>query len=147
MYSGKLKFNRRNRPAPKGRGRSGAAAVEAAFCIPVVIALMFGTLETCSGIFLNESLKIVAYEGVRVGVRRGATLDMVQDRCEEILAARHVNGGTVTITPSDFGTLSALEPITVTVEAPYSGNSNFTFSIFTGRNSSASVAMMREFDD
>jgi len=147
VYTGRVKLNRRQRTSPHGRGRSAAAAVEAAFCIPIVIALMFGTLETCSGIFLNESLKIVAYEGVRVGVRRGATFEMVQDRCEEILEARNVQGGTVTISPTDFGTLGALEPIIVTVEAPYSGNSNFTFSIFTGSDSSASVAMMREFDD
>ena len=142
MYLSKSKINRRNRPI-----RNGEAAVEAALCIPVVILVMFGTLETCSGIFLNESLKIVAYEGARVGVRRGATFASVQERCEEVLAARNVTGAAITISPSNFESLAALEPITVTVTAPYAGNSALAFSIFELRDSTASVAMMREFDD
>lgn len=142
MHFSKPKIYRRQR-----RVRSGAAAVEAAFCIPVVILLMFGTLEVCSGIFLNESLKIVAYEGARVGVRRGATFEMVQARCEEILSARNVTGGEISIAPSDFDTLSALEPISVTVEAPYSGNGGFVSRLLVGRSASGSVSMMREFDD
>lgn len=141
MFIQNFKFDR-----SFGRLRKGAAAVEAAFCIPILIILMFGTLETCSGIFLTESLKIVAYEGARVGVRRGANIEQVRDRCADILSARKVNGGTVTITPEDFNTLDALEPITVTVTAPYQGNSSFVFRFFKDLSSNASVSMMREFD-
>ncbi len=142
MNFNNFKIRRRNR-----RRRNGAAAVEAALCMPVVIILMFGTLEACSGIFLTESLKIVAYEGARVGVRRGATFDMVEARCQEVLSARGVKGGTVTITPGNFADLLALQPVNVTVEAPYSGNSLFAFSIFTGHSAEGAVSMMREFDD
>ena len=55
------------------RRRQGVAAVEAALCLPVVLILMLGTLEICSGIFLRESLNIASFEGARAGVRRQAT--------------------------------------------------------------------------
>ena len=143
MYFKKFKIRNRNRRG----GPKGAAAVEAALCIPAVIILMFGTLETCSSIFLSESLKIVAYEGARVGVRRGATAERVSARCQEILTARQVTGATITVVPTDFSELDALEPISVTVSAPYNGNSRFVFSVFGGRTNDATVSMMREFDD
>ncbi len=130
-----------------GRQRRGAAAVECAFCIPVVIILMFATLETCSGIFLKETLTVAAYEGVRVGVRRRATASAVQTRCEEILAARNIQNATITITPSNFDSLDALDPITVTVSAPTAGNSLFIFDFMAARTASAEVSMVREFDD
>jgi len=138
-----FKINKRHQ---RGR-RRGVAAVEAAFCIPIVILLMFGTLEACSAIFLRESLTVAAYEGARVGVRRRATFEMVEDQCNAVLEARGIVNATVTITPNDFNTLSALEPITVTVSAPLEGNSSYVFNYFSNRQTTSSVSMMREFDD
>ena len=137
----------KSRRRPHGRQRRGAAAVECAFCIPVIIILMFATLETCSGIFLKETLTVAAYEGVRVGVRRRATAAAVEARCQAILDARNVQNATITITPSNFDSLDALDPITVTVSAPTAGNSLFIFDFMADRTASAEVSMLREFDD
>ncbi len=129
------------------RKRKGAAAVECAFCIPVVILLMFGTLETCSGIFLKESLTVAAFEGARVGVRRRATSAAVIEQVEAILQIREVTNADITVEPMDFSTLSALDPITVTIVAPAAGNSLYIFDFMAGRDVSAQVTMVREFDD
>ncbi len=109
--------------------------------------MMFGTLETCSGLFLKETLTIAAFEGARVGVRRRATAEMVQDRCEEVLDERGVIGYSVIIEPADFSNLDALDTITVTVRAPTAGNSLYVFDFLAGKNASAQVSMVREFDD
>ena len=42
--------------------------VELAICLPVLILLLFGTIEACAIIYLNQSLKIAAYEGARVSL-------------------------------------------------------------------------------
>ena len=127
--------------------RRGSSAVECAFCIPVVMLIMFGTLETCSGVFLKETLTVTAYEGCRVGVRRRATRTDVINECNAVLAARGVTGATVSVTPADFSTLSALDPISVTVSAPTNGNSTYIFNFMADRSVSARVTMVREFDD
>lgn len=126
--------------------RNGAAAVECAFCIPIVLVLMFGTLETCSGIFLKESLTVAAFEGVRVGVRRRAERQDVIDRAQAVLDARNITGSTITVTPADFAGLNALDTITVHIVAPTAGNSLYIFDFMVGRDVSAEVSMVREFD-
>ena len=136
------------RLSSKTKRRQGVAAVEAALCLPVVIILMLGTLEICSGIFLNESLKIASFEGARAGVRRQATPDQVRATVMEVLEARGVTGAQIEIDPpTGFVGLEALSPITVTVSAPAEGNSRLNFDVLTGRTISARTTMLREFDE
>ena len=132
------------------RSRFGAAAVEAALCIPVIIILMFGTLEISAGFFLKESLTIAAYEGARTGVKRRATRAQVEARVQDILDARNVSlgeSGSITVTPSDLSTLDALDPLTVVIRAPSAGNSALIFDSLTNRTITATVKMAREFDN
>lgn len=155
-----LPLNKRNRrvlrlPVRDRRDRSGAAVVEAAFCIPIVIILMLGTLEVCSGIYLAESIKVSAYEAVRVGVRRRATAEQVYERAMEALKDRQVSlprnaSGQelgVIVTPANFSGLKSLDPIRVTITAPTRGNSMYIFDTLYNRNVTASVSMVREFDE
>lgn len=132
---------------PSGRSRGGAAAVEAAICIPVVIVLMLGTLEISAGIYLKESLTVAAYEGVRAGVKRRSTYADVVGRCQDVLDARGVTDGTIVVTPSDFSALQALDPVTVRVTAPSAGNCVMIFDHMVNREVSAEVVMAREFTE
>ena len=127
--------------------RQGTAAVECAICLPVIVTIMFATLELCSGMFLRETLTVAAYEGCRVGIRRRATRQDIFDECNSVLAARGVTGATVTVTPDDFAGILALTPITVTVSAPTNDNSMFVYNLMSGRNPAATVTMVREFDE
>ena len=135
---------------PKVRG--GGAAVEAAFCFPLIVLLMMGTLEVCAGIYLKESLTVCAFEGIRVGVHRNATAEEVMESALAALEDRQItipdndDDLGVTISPSDFGALDALDPITITIVAPTAGNSLYIFDSLVNRNVSASVTMVREFD-
>ncbi len=130
-----------------GKIRRGGPAVECAFCLPLVLIFMFGTLEICSAIFLKESLTIACYEGARSGVKRRATNQDSVDRAEEIIAARGVTGAIIQVTPEDFSTLSALDEITVTITAPAEGNLFFINQFMPGKHVSSTVVMVREFDE
>ncbi len=132
--------------------RRGGAAVEAAFCLPLIIILMAGTLEVCSGIYLYESCKVAAFEGIRIGIRRGGSADEVIIRAQEVLTARGIvipadGDFGITTEPADFGQLNSLDPITCTIAVPTQGNTIFLFDTFTNRTIRASVTMVREFDN
>ena len=58
--------------------------------------LVVGTIEACSMIFLKQSLAVAAYEGARTAIIPGATKAQVEAACNQILADRKVDGGTVT---------------------------------------------------
>ena len=131
----------------KSRLRRGTSAAECAFCIPVVLLLTFATLEICSAIFVKETATIACYEGARVGVKRRATADDAFDQCQSVLDARGVVGYEITITPSNFAALDALDVITIQVSVPTTQNSFFIGQFLQGRDVSSSVTMVREFDD
>ena len=52
--------------------RRGIAAVELAVCLPVIVLLVFGSIEASSFIFLKQSLNVSAYEGIREAIRVGS---------------------------------------------------------------------------
>jgi hypothetical protein len=146
---------KRRRIAKARKRRGGGAAVEAAFCFPLIIFLMMGTLEVCAGIYLKESLTLCAYEGVRAGIHRRSTAEDVMDRVLEMLEDRLItipedSGGSpqgIEIIPSDFSGLNALDPITVRITAPTAGNSLYIFDSLVNRDVGVSVTMVREFDE
>ncbi|MFO0924034.1 MAG: TadE family protein [Pirellulales bacterium] len=131
---------RRNRR----RTRKGVAAVELAFVLPVLLVLVFGTIEICQRIFLRQSLVIAAYEGARLGARRNTTNAQVIDRCNTILQQRNVRGGSVTVTPANILSIATGEAITISVTAPWASNSPTRFVISDQGNLSVQAVMLRE---
>jgi Flp pilus assembly protein TadG len=127
--------------------RRGIAAIESILCLPVIFLMAIATVELCSAIFLRETLVIAAYEGARVGIKRGATAEEATAMATSVLQARGIQGGDVTVEPSDFGSLDALDPVRVIVSAPVNNNSAFITRWFMDRTLEASVVMVREFDD
>ena len=108
---------------------------------------MMGTLEISAGLYLRESISICCFEACRVGTRRGATAEDVQDRAIEVLADRGVVSATVTITPDNFDSLNALDQISVAITVPTAGNSIFIFDNLFNRSVNSRVTMIREFDE
>jgi Flp pilus assembly protein TadG len=125
--------------------RRGVAASELAVCLPVMVLLVLATIETCTMIFLKQSLTVASYESVRTALQPGAVAADVQATCDGVLADRRIQGGKLTISPANFTQLTPGEYIQVTVSAPADSNSVIPGSFFRGKTLSASATMMKEF--
>jgi hypothetical protein len=130
----------------RGRSRSGAAVIEFSIILPVLVLLLLGTLETCSMIFLQQSLKIAAYEGARVAIIPKTDAADVNDKSNALLNLRKVKDATITITPSNFDAAPYGTFIRIEVSAPCDSNSMFPLSFYGGRSFTGTVEMMKEFD-
>lgn len=100
--------------------RKGAATVEAAVCLPLLIVLVFGAVESANGIFLKQSLTIAAYEAVKIASGPRGTQQAATTRCREVLAVRDVDDFTITFTPNNLSedtARGALIRVTVSVDA------------------------------
>ena len=124
--------------------RRGVAATEFAVCLPVLLLLVLGMIETCSMIFVKQSLAIAAYEGAHVGIKAGATAGEIRATCEGILRDRRVQGATVTVTPNDLAAVPVGEFLEVRVTAPSDRNSVLPVRFFRGRTLDASAVVMKE---
>ncbi|MEM7313267.1 MAG: TadE/TadG family type IV pilus assembly protein [Planctomycetota bacterium] len=127
------------------RNRRGLAVVELAVCLPILMLLVFGTLEACSMIHLKQSLSLAAYEGARLALVPGATSADAQSQTEQILTDRRVTDFSVTVSP-DVGGSPEGTIIQVTAEANCSGNSIVGDWFYDGKSLKTTVQMMKEFD-
>lgn len=125
--------------------RAGVAAAEFAVCLPVIVLIVLATIEACTMVFLKQSLSIAAYEGARTALAQNASSADVVNAAEQILTERNVNGGTVSLSPSNLGAIAPGQYLTVSVVAPAAGNSVIPIRFYRGRTLTGSATMMKEF--
>ncbi len=123
--------------------RAGIAVTELAVCLPIIMALVFGTFEACSMIYLRQSLSIAAYEGARVAIVPGTLTDDARYQTEMILDARGVHDFTVNVTPN-LETATVGTFIAVNVSAPCEANSILGGWFYQDRRIDRTVQMMKE---
>ncbi len=124
--------------------RSGAAAVELAVCLPVMLLLIVGSLEACNMAFLNQTLSVASYEGVRRAIQFNGTNEKALEHANEILTARNVDGASVTFDPADVATADEGTWITVTVSAPCAANTGTPMKFFNGQSITVTSTMVKE---
>jgi len=133
----------RNRIA-RTNSRRGAAAVEFAVCLPVVLLVVFGSIQAASMLFLRQATIQAAYEGVKVAISDDGTDDGVREAAQLVLDGRQLTGVTIDIQPSNVDSLEPGTVIDVVVSAPSDENTLFPFGLFTGTIVSANAVMVKE---
>lgn len=110
---------RRAKPQTRPHGpRRGVAAAETAVMLPVLVFLVFGSIELANGIYLKQTLTLAAYEGVRSVSWPGATNADAHTRIADVLSARSVSDYEVEIIPEVTLATERATEITVRVSAP-----------------------------
>ncbi len=130
-------------PQRAGR-RRGNAAVELAVTLPVIVTIVFGSVEICSQIYAKQAVETAAYECARVASGAAGTDADVQARMAELLSVRGIQGGAVSTTPASIEGLSRGTPIAVLVSAPFATNSLVPAKYFGQANIQATCVMLKE---
>ncbi|MBB3207119.1 hypothetical protein FHS27_002938 [Rhodopirellula rubra] len=105
------------------RARRGIAVTELAVGLPVVLFVAMGTMEMCTVIRLRQKLKMIAYEGARVGVLPDAGAENVDWQCTTLCTDQSIEETTIEMTPSDPSSLESGDWFQVSVAAPFTANS------------------------
>jgi Flp pilus assembly protein TadG len=124
--------------------RRGAAAAELAICLPLIVMLVLASIEACSMIFLDHSLTIASYEGVRVAINFDGTNADVLERCNEIIDERDVADANIAINPANVASVARGQPIAITVSAPCNSNTIIPPWFYGGRTLSVTTTMVKE---
>ncbi len=141
----KMKQFKRLRNKNRSRPKLGAAAVEFAVVSPILVLLLFGTIEACRIIYLRQTLTIAAYEATRIALVPKSTSGQVIAAANNILTDRGIKDAVVTITPSAFSTAPIQSFIEVRVTAPANSNSLVKANFFAGKFLVGRCSMMKEY--
>ena len=124
--------------------RFGAATVEFAVCLPVIVLLVFGGIQSASMLFLRQTLVQASYEGIKTAVKTGGNLADAEAAAQSVTDGRNLEDVSILIEPSDIENVERGQIIRITVSAPGDNNSVFPFGPFAGKNISASAVMVKE---
>lgn len=125
--------------------RHGAATVEFAVIAPLFIAILLGTIEACSMVFLRQTVEMSAYEAARVAVVKQTTSAQVQTAAKSLLDSRNVKDYTITISPANFQSAAYGTFIQVEVRAPCAKNGLIPSIFYGARDVVGTVEMMKEY--
>ena len=131
-------------PAMKKKPRQGAAAVELALVLPLLVFLVMSVLVIAQLIYFRKSLVIAASEGVRLAAERTTMADEVEDRVNVILAARRMEGVEVAVTPGDLANLAPGSLVTVRVAAPFEAFGMSYLGLSAGTLPAVEASILRE---
>ena len=108
----------------KIRNRNGAAAVEAAVCLPLLVLIFFGSVEISGGIFQEYNAQATAYELSKVALTKGKTCDDVQMLAAQIMPQQDFATYSITIDvePRTVNADSVDVPTITTFSIPQTGS-------------------------
>ncbi|MDZ4851019.1 MAG: TadE family protein [Pirellulaceae bacterium] len=104
-----------------GPNRRGSSIVEFAIMSPIIILIVFGTIDICSLYYLRQSGKLAAYEGCRIGLTTSGTDALVNNQATRVLNSRRITGYSITTIPP-VADLTAGQLLNVRVTMPSSIN-------------------------
>lgn len=133
------------RPGRHGLGRKrrcfGIAAVELALCLPFLLTLALGAIETCNVMHVRTRMYSAAFEAARLatrpatGAKAVATETDVTTRCSNLLTQLGVRSGQPQVAVKDYvtnqsktlATANAQDLVTVSITASLGDNSVTSF--------------------
>lgn len=130
----------------KSRGiqRKGAAIVEVALTLPILVLVCLATIDTCRVIFVRQSAKLAAFECARIGIIPGVTRTQLEQLCATFMSNRSVSQASVSLSVSELAMLAKGDLLTVTVTVPANSNALSSSWFYRGRNFSESVSILVE---
>lgn len=125
------------------RSRYGTAATELAVAMPLLITLVFGSIEIANAVFLRQSLNMAAYEAAKVITRPGSNEALARSRCSDVLAVRKVTSYTLSFSPTVTTATPRGTQVTVTLTADSSNLSYGPVQFMSGKTMTSRVVMVR----
>jgi Flp pilus assembly protein TadG len=123
--------------------RRGAAAVEFAICIPLMLLITFGAIEAANGIYLKQVATQAAYEVARTATSMGRTQSEAIAIGKQVLAARSIQDSSISVSPTVDSNTPAGTEVTVIVTAPSNSNAYAPLWYFKDTQVRAQVVMIR----
>jgi Flp pilus assembly protein TadG len=127
------------------RNRRAAAAVEFAVVAPVFFLMIFGMIEYGRMVMVQQVITNASREGARLAVLDGASFGEIEDRVNDYLEAASIDTGStnVEVLPDPPTSAAFGEPITVTVEVPFSEVSWLPSPMYLGGKTLTATTVMR----
>lgn len=106
---------------PFRKNRQGVAAVEMALILPVLLIVLFGTINCSELMHFRKSMVVAASDGIRLASQRESTSAEALARTNAVLASRRVSNPTITLQPANVELAAPGDVIQMQITADFGG--------------------------
>ena len=126
------------------KSRRGTATVELAVCLPLIVLLLFASLEGANMLFLRQAVVQSAYETAKSVAKTNGVQANAIKLGKQVLSSRGVVAPTIVFDPNNVQNLAPGTPFSVTVSVPGDSRSITRIGPFNGLTIRAQAAMVKE---
>lgn len=134
--------HQRRRNSDSQTKRCGAALVEFALILPIILVFLFALLEFSRVLMLKHTADTAAYEGARSAIVAGASAQSARVSAESLLQSARIRSWNIKVSPSLIDERTG--SVTVHVEIPVVENSWISPFFFQDHLVSSSVSLITE---
>lgn len=124
--------------------RHGAALVELAVTLPLIVTIVLGTIEITSVVYARHNLQCTVQECGRVAAKRAASDDLVRTRLEDIAAQLGIHDAQVFTNPPSIEGLEPGTRIHVMIQAAAPSNTFIAGNYYGNDGIVASCVVVKE---
>lgn len=127
-----------------GHRRDGIAATEFALVVPVLVLIVFATIDVLTMMRVKQRLDVIAFECARIAATPDATAVNVNFQKDLLSNEGSISGVTIQMQPSDLGSLSSGDWVQVTANASFGDNSMIGAFLFPNVDFTRTFALQRQ---
>jgi len=124
----------------------GAASVECAVCLPLIVLIVLGCIEVCSVVFRQQLVQVTAYETARIAAAPFSDAQDAAAAGRQMMNQFALKGGAVTVTTSTLPGYADTDLVRARVTLPVGPNRLLLPWVIKVPQLSAQCTMVKEKD-
>ena len=124
--------------------RHGAAVIELAVCLPILVLLIFASLDGANLLFVRQAAVQAAYETAKAVTKPDGNVANALALGEQVLQSRRITQHRISFSPANVQAAAKGVPIVVTVEVDGTSRNLTGIGPFRNKVIRAEVVMTRE---
>ena len=105
--------------------RRGIAAVELAFCVPVLVIVTLGYIDLTNLIYFRQNIRVACYDAAKTAASPTSTESDVQAAAASMMDLRGIEGWTLEL-PEDFSSIGRGTVFEISLTVPITEISHFS---------------------
>lgn len=115
----------RSKKRKDAQHRKGAAVVEFAFCLPLLVTITLSFIDLTNLIYFRQTIKIAAYDAARTASEPTSSAADVATTADRMLSMRGVENYSLDL-PGDYAAINRGETVAIGLTVPLSEMTSFT---------------------
>jgi TadE-like protein len=127
--------------------RRGAALVELAICLPIVVFILFAGMDVTTLLRMNQAIVETTHETARILATNEVNEAQCRQFATDLLTGKNLSNATVQFDPVPTPDMPRGTPISISITVPVTGNCTLISQLYSSLTLRSQSTVTREIGD